>query len=39
MLSNESTCVDLGDKYDVYLNNIYLYKDTTSFKTYQPKPT
>ena len=38
MLANESTCVDLGDKYDVYLNNIYLYKDTTSFKTFQPKP-
>ena len=33
MLANESTSVDLVMG-DVYLNNIYLYKDTTSLFTH-----
>ena len=28
----------MGGKYDVYLNNIYLYKSSESFKTFLPKP-
>lgn len=37
-LSNGTTCVDLGGGYLVNLNNIYLYKDRQSFKTFLPKP-
>ena len=37
-LSNGNTCVDLGGGYLVNLNNIYLYKDKQSFKTFLPKP-
>lgn len=37
-LSSSTTCIDLGGKYDVYLNNIYLYKSKESFKTFLPKP-
>ena len=37
-LSSSTTCIDLGGKYDVYLNNIYLYKSRESFKTFLPKP-
>lgn len=37
-LSTETSCVDLGKQYTVSLNNIYLYKDRCSFKTFLPKP-
>jgi hypothetical protein len=37
-LSSNNTCVDLGQKYDIKLNNIYLYKDKHSFKTFLPRP-
>jgi hypothetical protein len=37
-LSSNNTCIDLGQKYDVKLNNIYLYKDNHSYKTFLPKP-
>tara|TARA_B110000285_G_scaffold194533_1_gene224236 strand:+ start:710 stop:2155 length:1446 start_codon:yes stop_codon:yes gene_type:complete len=37
-LSNGETCIDLGAEYSVTLNNIYLYKDKQSFKTFLPKP-
>jgi hypothetical protein len=36
--SSSTTSIDLGEKYDVYLNNIYLYKTNESFKTFLPKP-
>ena len=38
ILADESKCIDVGREYDVSLNNIYLYKDTQSFKTFLPKP-
>ena len=37
-ISTSTTSIDLGGKYDVYLNNIYLYKSSESFKTFLPKP-
>ena len=37
-ISTSTTSIDLGGKYDVYLNNIYLYKTNESFKTFLPKP-
>jgi hypothetical protein len=37
-LSTGITALDLGDIYSVKLNNIYLYKDRQSFKTFLPKP-
>ena len=37
-ISNGIDCIDLGRTYDIKLNNIYLYKDTQSFKTFLPKP-
>ena len=37
-LSSEESCIDLGSQYKIYLNNIYLYKDKHSFKTFLPKP-
>ena len=37
-LSTETKTVDLGGNYLVNLNNIYLYKDKQSFKTFLPKP-
>lgn len=36
--STSTTSIDLGEKYEVYLNNIYLYKSRESFKTFLPKP-
>jgi hypothetical protein len=38
MLSNSDTCLDVGKLYEVNLNNIYLYKDNQSFRTFLPKP-
>ena len=38
LLSDDKKCIDIGGEYDVSLNNIYLYKDTQSFKTFLPKP-
>lgn len=37
-LSTNDTCIDIADEFDVYLNNIYLYKDNISFKSFLPKP-
>lgn len=37
-LSNGKTCIDLGNNFSVSLENIYLYKDVQSFKTFLPKP-
>jgi len=37
-LSNKTKCIDLGGEYEVYLNNIYLYKGKQSFRTFLPKP-
>ena len=37
-LSSEDSCIDLGQRYSVKLNNIYLYKDKQSFRTFLPKP-
>ena len=37
-LSTINSCIDLGNKFSVNLNNIYLYKDTKSFKTFLSKP-
>lgn len=37
-LSSVNHSIDIGSEYNVYLNNIYLYKDTTSYKTFLPKP-
>ena len=37
-LSSVNHLIGLGSEYNVYLNNIYLYKDTTSYKTFLPKP-
>lgn len=36
--STTTTSIDLGGKYDVSFNNIYLYKSRESFKTFLPKP-
>jgi len=38
ILSDDTKCIDVGGEYDVSLKNIYLYKDTKSFKTFLPKP-
>lgn len=37
-LSDGETCIDLAKNFDVKLNNIYLYKENKSFKTFLPKP-
>ena len=37
-LSKEDSCIDLAKTYEVYLENIYLYKSKESFKTFLPKP-
>jgi len=37
-LSQETTCIDLGENYTSTLNRVYLYKMNQSFKTYLPKP-
>ena len=36
--SSDKKAIDLGGTYDVKLNNIYLYKDNISLKTFLPKP-
>ena len=38
LLSDDKKCVDIRGEYKVSLNNIYLYKDRQSFKTFLPKP-
>ena len=38
LLSKPDSVIDLGQIYDVNLNNIYLYKGNQSFKTFLPKP-
>ena len=38
VLSKEDSCIDLAKTYEVYLENIYLYKSKESFKTFLPKP-
>ena len=37
-LSQETTCIDLGETYKTTLNRVYLYKLNQSFKTFLPKP-
>jgi len=37
-LSQETTCIDLGETYKTSLNRVYLYKLNQSFKTFLPKP-
>ena len=37
-LSTKDTCIDITGEFDVSLNNIYLYKDKISFKSFLPKP-
>jgi predicted peroxiredoxin len=37
-LSNGKSCVDIAGNFKVNLNNIYLYKDNQSFRTFLPKP-
>jgi len=37
-LSDDKKCNDISGEYNVSLENIYLYKDTQSFKTFLPKP-
>ena len=37
-LSQETTCIDLGETYKSSLNKVYLYKLNQSFKTFLPKP-
>ena len=37
-LANNTKIIDLGSVYSVLQNNIYLYKDKQSFKTFLPKP-
>ena len=37
-LSTEDSCIDLSNTHIVSLNNIYLYRDIQSFKTFLPKP-
>ena len=37
-LTSGNSCIDLGQRYNVKLNNIYLYKETESFKSFLPKP-
>ena len=37
-LSQETTCIDLGETYNASLNKVYLYKLNQSFKTFLPKP-
>jgi len=37
-LSNKDTCIDIAQEFDVSLNNIYLYKDKISYKSFLPKP-
>ena len=37
-LSQETTCIDLGETYKASLNRVYLYKLNQSFKTFLPKP-
>lgn len=37
-LSSGNSCIDLAQRYDVKLNNIYLYKEKQSFKSFLPKP-
>ena len=37
-LSQETTCIDLGETYKASLNKVYLYKLNQSFKTFLPKP-
>ena len=37
-LSNNETCIDIGQNYSANLNNIYLYKEKQSFTTFLPKP-
>lgn len=37
-LSNGRECIDLAQNFKVNLNNIYLYKENKSFKTFLPKP-
>ena len=38
LLSDDKKCNDISGEYGVSLENIYLYKDTQSFKTFLPKP-
>ena len=38
LLSSQNSCIDISGEYEVSLNDIYLYKDTQSFKTFLPKP-
>jgi len=37
-LSSSTLSIDLAQRYSVKLNNIYLYKDNHSYKTFLPKP-
>jgi len=37
-LSNGKSCVDIAGNFKVNMNNIYLYKDNQSFRTFLPKP-
>ena len=37
-LSNETSCIDLGETYKTELSSVYLYKLNQSFKTFLPKP-
>jgi hypothetical protein len=37
-LSTIDSCLDITGEFDIYLKNIYLYRDTISFKTFLPKP-
>lgn len=37
-LSTKDSCLDITGEFEVSLNNIYLYKDTISFRTFLPKP-
>ena len=37
-LSSGNSCIDLAQRYDVKLNNIYLYKEKQSFTTFLPRP-
>ena len=37
-ISNDKKAVDLAGTYSIKLNNIYLYKDTQSLKSFLPKP-
>lgn len=37
-LSTKDSCLDITGEFEVSLNNIYLYKDNISFKTFLPIP-